>query len=103
MGDGEAGKKGAGAAEPKIEHLLGILKHISKLSSTETASRSQALYQECCQREYAELLLLLLHLSLLVMCWNIPPFQLCLSVCGVLMTSGDMEMRASLWERMLEI
>lgn len=41
--------------------------------------------------------LLLLHLSLLVMWWNIPPFRHCLSVRD-LMTSDDMEMGKRLRE-----
>lgn len=61
---------------------------------TRSAPLSASLSAGVCR----ELLLLHWYLSLLVMCWNIPPFHHCWSVCGVLMTSDDMEMNVEgLW------
>lgn len=80
--------RGMGAAEPKIGASAWNIKAYLKPLPAETISHAQPLYQPSCQREYAEgCCLFHQHLSLLVMWWNIPPFQHCVSVCGAIMTS----------------
>lgn len=88
------------AAEPKIGASAWNIKAYLKPLPAEARSTplSASLSAGVCRG----LVLLHRHLSLPVMLWNIPPFQHCLSVGGVLMTSDDVEMRVCLWERMLK-
>lgn len=83
--------RGMGAAEPKMGASAWNIKACLKPLLAETISHAQPLYQPPCQREFAESCCCCTGTCHCL--WCAGTFHLCWSVCGVLMTSDDMEMK----------